>query len=95
MPSQTPKYDGPKKKRPPNEFITLQIANIIKLQYHWLNRVSRIDKYDALAIHVSEKNGGLVNKLEKLGWFKSVGDKDSKIVDFYNRQAARLFRTDI
>ena len=97
IPINLPKYKPVNNniQRTANEYTAVQIANMYKLLYHWLERVSDIDKFDAVAIHMAQKHGAMVRKLDKNNWFIAVDGENSKICDYFNRQSARLFRDDI
>ena len=93
LPAQIPKKKKPSKSMPADEFKTLQVRNILHLQYKWLSKIVELDSYDSLTIHITERDGALVRKLDKLGWFALHDGKE--MVDFYNRQSAKLFRDNL
>ena len=96
FPNPVPPYNGPAQPRPQNEYRALQHANRYRLLYYWLTRVTNIDKYDALAIHICDKHSGAVSKLSQAGWFKAAaGSESDAIAAYYAQQAARLHRDDI
>lgn len=93
LPANIPQKGKPSKQMPSDKFKTLQVRNILHLQYKWLSKIVELDSYDSLTIHITERDGALVRKLDKLGWFALHDGKE--MVDFYNRQSAKLFRDDL